>query len=109
MAAVERIRPEWPTWPTAKHTDAAMDVFDDALTAIDNLAEGHYSHLVESDQPRDDGYWLSEGVPLPTYEDLGVLAVFTDRLRKEVDELRKWIEELEEALRYAHLNGVAGG
>ena len=102
-ATTERLKPA--AWPTGEHTDAALEALSEALNVVDGLIDSHYSYLVDGDEARADGSWLREGVPVPTYEDLGVLSVFTDRLQAETDELTRWVEGLRHVLHLARLNG----
>lgn len=96
-------------WPTAAHTSAALSQFSDGLTAVDLIADAHYQHLVTPDASRDDGYWLRKGVPIPTYEDFGVMAEFIEHLKSDAADLQAWIERLEERREVAWLGGMAAG
>jgi hypothetical protein len=98
------------TWPTPEEITSVFDLLEPGLAAIHDLAGppgGHYAYLVDECEPREDGYWLRAGTPVPSYRDIGVLADFTDRLRFEVEDLAEIIENLGNVFHYARLNGLS--
>lgn len=98
------------TWPTAKETNDALDaLFSPGLDLIDVIAgppSRGYFGLIETKMCREDGHWLREGVPVPSFEDIGILAVFTARLREQVKDLEELVDELDKLMEVVWLNGL---
>ena len=78
------------TWPTVEEVEKVYRAVDDAENELDEF-RGRCHGLIDANDPLE----AVPGVPAPTVENIAALAIASQRLRDEIEELTWHVDKLD--------------